>query len=184
VNSDVPAELADVVDRLLSKNPADRFRDAQEVERQLESILMQLQNRQRSSRIRWRRIWLRWRHVICKFAIMTGVIGICVMIGFGLAFWNISVVSTPIAVPTPLAEPLQRADSIRPVARAEQSETVSPSIITLPPDTFERDLAETRNLLDAISEHWNSRLEATERPDSESEKWSEQVNQILEQLNQ
>jgi len=115
---------------------------------------------------------------------MTGVIGICVMIGFGLAFWNISVVSTPIAVPTPLAEPLQRADSIRPVARAEQSETVSPSIITLPPDTFERDLAETRNLLDAISEHWNSRLEATERPDSESEKWSEQVNQILEQLNQ
>ncbi len=40
VNSDVPAELADVVDRLLSKNPADRFRDAHEVERQLEAILV------------------------------------------------------------------------------------------------------------------------------------------------
>ena len=49
VNSDVPAELADVVDRLLSKNPADRFSDAHEVERQLEAILMQLQNGQRSS---------------------------------------------------------------------------------------------------------------------------------------
>jgi len=178
VNSDVPAELADVVDRLLSKNPADRFRDAQEVERQLESILMQLQKGQRSSRIRWRRLWLRWRHVIRKSVMAAGLIGACVLIGFGLAFWNMP------KVPTPIVVPLQSVDSTPPVARAEQSETVSPSIITLPPDTFQQDLAETRNLLDAISEHWNSKLEATERPDSESEKWSEQVNQILEQLNQ
>ena len=178
VNSDVPGELAEVVDRLLSKNPADRFRDAQEVERQLESILLQMQNGQRSSRIRWRRTWLRWRHVIRKSTITVGVIGACVLIGFGLAFWNMPVVSTPIAVPS------QRADFIPPVANAAQSKTVSSSFITLPPDTFAKDLSETQNLVEDISVHWNTTQQADEPSDSDSDKWSEQVNEIREHLNQ
>jgi serine/threonine protein kinase len=89
VNSDVPAELADVVDRLLSKNPADRFRDAHEVERQLEAILVQLQSGQRSSRIRWRRTWLRWRNGVRRTVIGAGVI--CVLCDgrlWTISFWH------------------------------------------------------------------------------------------------
>ncbi len=180
VNSDIPAELAEVVDRLLSKNPADRFRDAQEVERQLDAILVQLQSGQRSGRVRWRRTWLRWRNVIRNSAMATGMIGICVLIGFGLAFWNMPAVPTPIAAPSPIAELTQRADSTPLVAPAEQPKTVSPSFITLPPDTFAQDLAETQQLLEEISAHWNTTQPATEQLGSESDKWSEQLNEIME----
>ncbi|MEJ7595621.1 MAG: serine/threonine-protein kinase [Planctomycetaceae bacterium] len=178
VNSDVPAELADLVDRLLSKNPADRFRDAHEVERQLESILIQLQNGHRSSRIRWRRIWLRWRNVIRKSAMAAGVIGICVLIGFGLAFWNMP------AVPTPRTEPLLRADSIQLEGESPRQQKSPLSIITLPPDTFEQDLAATQNLLNDISVNWNTSPLSSEQSGSESNRWSEQVSEILERINE
>jgi serine/threonine protein kinase len=168
VNSDLPAELAEIVDRLLSKNPADRFRDAQEVERQLDAILVQLQSGQRSRRVRWRRTWLRWRTVIRKSAMAAGVIGICVLIGFGLAFWNMPPVPSP------------KADSIPPVARVEQPKTASPSIITLPPDTFAQDLAETQQLLEEISAHWNTTQQVGEQSGSESNRWSEQISEIVE----
>jgi len=184
VNSDIPAELAEVVDRLLSKNPADRFRDAQEVERQLDAILVQLQSGQRSRRVRWRRTWLRWRNVIRRSAMAAGVIGVCMLIGFGLAFWNMPQMPSRIALPSPMAEPTQRTDSIPPVARAEQPQTASPSFITLPSDTFKKDLAETQQLLEEISAHWNTTLQGSEPLGSESDKWSEQISEIMEQFNQ
>jgi len=81
VNSDVPAELADVIDRLLSKSPADRFRDTTQLEHRLETILVQLQSGKRSSRLRIRRTWLRWRNAV-RYAVAALLIAtVCVAVG-------------------------------------------------------------------------------------------------------
>lgn len=55
VNSDVPPELAETIDRLLSKDPVSRFRSAQEVEQHLEFILVGLLAGRRSYRLGWNR---------------------------------------------------------------------------------------------------------------------------------
>ena len=166
VNSDVPAELADVVDRLLSKNPADRFRDAHEVERQLESILLQLQNGRRSSRLRWRRTWLRWRDVIRKSAIGVGAVSVCVMAGVAIAYWSMSPVQTPTSNPVPSA------------ADVQVSPPKSSSIITLPPDTFASDLEETQRLLEAIESKSNGQSQIRADLDIESDKWHNGLREV------
>lgn len=166
VNSDVPAELAEIVDRLLSKNPADRFRDAPELERHLDAILVQLQSGQCSRRVRWRRTWLRWRNGIRKSAMAAGVIGVCVLLGFGLAFWNMPPV------------PSITVDSLPPVAGGEQPQTVESSIITLPPDTFEQDLEETQRLLDEIHGSWK----ATNQYRQDTDMWSYELDELGEML--
>ncbi len=166
VNSDVPAELADVVDRLLSKNPADRFRDAHEVERQLESILLQLQNGQRSSRLRWRRTWLRWRDVIRKSALGVGAVSACVMAGVAITYWSMSPVGTPTSNPTPSPAVIQV-----PLPK-------SSPVITLPPDTFGPDLAETQRLLEAIESNWISRPHVRSEMESDSDKWHNELHEV------
>ncbi len=88
VNSEVPAELAEIVDCLLSKKPSERFRDAKEVELVLERLLMQLQNGHRSSRLRWRRLWLQWRATVGRTLIGVTVITACVFAGMSLSPWR------------------------------------------------------------------------------------------------
>lgn len=161
VNSDVPAELADVVDRLLSKNPADRFRDAHEVERQLEAILVQLQSGRRSSRIRWRRTWLRWRDGIRRSAIGAVVIFMCVMGGYGLSRFGLNSVESP------------KESDVRPLADNKSTGVVSAPVL-LPPDTFERDLAEIQSLLGTMEEHWKT----TPEPRQESDKWRHDLQEF------
>ncbi len=85
-------------------------------------------------------------------------------------------------VPTPIAVPAQRADSNPLVAPAEHPQTVEASIITLPPDTFEQDLAETQNLLEEIFAHWNTMLHASEQSGTESDNWNKQVSEILDHI--
>ena len=166
VNSDIPAELADVVDRLLSKNPADRFRDAHEVERQLESILLQLQNGQRSSRLRWRRTWLRWRDVIRKSAIGVGAVSVCVMAGVAMTDWSMIPGQTPTSKPVPGS------------AVAQAPLPKSSSIITLPPDTFAADLAETQRLLEAIESNGISDSHIKADSDINSDKWHNELHEV------
>ncbi len=84
VNTDVPAELADLIDSLLSKNPSNRYRDAETVEQRLDAILVQLQNGQRSRRRSWRRLWLRYRSVVQRGLLAVAGIFICVLLG---ALW-------------------------------------------------------------------------------------------------
>lgn len=166
VNSDIPAELADVVDRLLAKNPADRFRDAHEVERQLESILLQLQNGQRSSRLRWRRTWLRWRDVIRNSAIGVGAVSVCVMAGVAMTYWSMSPGQTPTSKPEPGS------------AVAQGPLPKSSSIITLPPDTFAADLAETQRLLEAIELDGISDSHIKADSDIDSDKWHNELHEV------
>ena len=165
VNSDVPAELADVVDRLLSKNPADRFRDATEVERTLEAILVRLQNGQRPGRRRWRRTWLRWRPAALKTAIGAGIVFACVMAGVALSRFGMTSVETPIVEVSP-------TDSIT------KSGSIPSALMTLPPDTFERDLAEARSLLETIEADSKVMLE----PSDNHDKWRSELDQLTELL--
>lgn len=165
VNSDVPAELADVVDRLLSKNPADRFHDAHEVERTLEAILVRLQNGQRSGRRRWRRTWLRWRRVVLRTSIGGGIVFACVMAGVALSRFGMTSVESPNAQAT-------LSDSIT------KSGSIPSAFIKLPADTFDHDLAETRSLLETIDADWKSTTKPPENPD----KWRSELNELTELL--
>ncbi len=171
VNRDIPAELAVVVDRLLSKNPSDRFRDAHEVERQLESILLQLQNGKRSSRLRWRRTWLRWRDLIRKLAMGGGAVSACVMAGVAITYWSMSPGKLPTADPVPSAA----------VAQVPPPK-LSPTI-PLPPDKFELDLAETQRLLEAIELNWNIQPSVSAEPNLEPDKWSIELLEVQRRLN-
>jgi eukaryotic-like serine/threonine-protein kinase len=151
INSDIPAELADVVDRLLSKKAADRFRDATETEQRLESILVQIQNGGRSHRIRWRRTWLRWRDVIRKSTIAVCGIAACVLAGVFLTRWQLNPDTT--AIITAEAAKSASVGTIEPPAPVSfvPIEQMRPAIeASLPPDTFEPDLAEIIELLDGL----------------------------------
>lgn len=88
VNSDVPPELADTIDRLLSKDPSHRFRSAHEVEQHLETILSRLQAGRRSYRIGWKRSWLRWRSTAIAGARNLAIVSGCILAGIGLSHWT------------------------------------------------------------------------------------------------
>ena len=94
VNQDIPAELAETVDQLLSKNPVDRFRNAHEVQQRLETILARLQNGKRGYQLRWRRRWSRWRGTVVKIVRDTAIVVACVIAGVGLSRWYWPVVKT------------------------------------------------------------------------------------------
>ena len=84
VNPDVPAELAEVIDRLLAKLPADRYRNAHDVGLRIEAILVQLQQGKRSYRLGWHRRWIRWRSVVRNAALGMAAVVACLVIGMGL----------------------------------------------------------------------------------------------------
>lgn len=162
VNTDIPAELADLVDRLLSKNPGDRYRDAEMVEQRLDAILVQLQNGQRSRRRSWRRWWLRCRSVVQRGLLAVIAICICVLLG---ALWATDQTTGKGRVNGNTGEdavlPMTTgnaaagnaaADGVAVLGEAFGVDTQSAArpLVYVPPDTFDRDLAETRRLLDAI----------------------------------
>ena len=59
VNAEIPAELAEVIEQLLSKKPADRFTDAKSVASRLDELLAELQRGGQLRRRNWKRRW--WR---------------------------------------------------------------------------------------------------------------------------
>jgi serine/threonine protein kinase len=96
VNPDVPIELAELVDRLLAKNPAERFATAQEVESHVASLLSDLQQGRRLRR----RGWLRhFRHRASSWkrsSIGVAAAILCMLIGATAThFW---VPRTPVLV--------------------------------------------------------------------------------------
>ena len=147
VNPDVPAELANVIDRLLSKNPAHRFRDAEHVERALDAILVQLQSGRRSNHLKWHRMLRRWRRVL-RFSI-TSVLaaGMFALLGFGTAYWFLR----DDRIESGSAEIMPVASS----ALAIEPVNSSSPVVLLPPDTFERDLCQLQDRLNNMESSWN-----------------------------
>lgn len=85
VNSDIPPELADTIDRLLSKDANHRFRTAQEVEQHLETLLSRMQAGRRSYRLGWKRGWQRWRPTVMTGLRNMAIVTACVLVGIGLS---------------------------------------------------------------------------------------------------
>jgi hypothetical protein len=137
----------------------------------LESILLKLQHGQRSSRPRWRRTWQRWRDVIRKSAMGVGAVSLCVMAGVAITYWSMS----PRQTLTSKVEPS--------AAFAEAPQPKPWPIITLPPDTFEQDLAETERLLDSIESHWSNTPDNSAGSDFASDKWSDELLEVQRLLN-
>ncbi len=151
VNADVPAELAEVVDRLLAKAPADRFRNAQELEQRLESILAGLQTGQRSNGRRWRRRWLRWQPSVTQTVRQLSVLAICVVAGIALARWTLPLPSTNTR--------LNEADAASPGPAtldsppgSSASTAATPSALS--PDNFMQELNHTRAAISQIENRW------------------------------
>ncbi|WP_010587313.1 serine/threonine-protein kinase [Schlesneria paludicola] len=162
VNHDVPAELAETVDRLLSKNPGDRYRDAREVEQRLSSLLAHLQQGRRSRRLHWHRRWLQRRSTIVNVVRQATIVTACLLGGIGLSRWFAPGPTNPTSPPViefprdspssptdPFALHLDRVNpSVHERVNAEQ-------LFTSAPDEWQRELDQTRTVLDAIENRWN-----------------------------
>jgi len=175
VNSDVPADIADVVDRLLAKNPADRFRNAHEVEQHLEGILLRLQNGQRSGRLRWRRTWLRWRSVVWKSLAVTAMIVVCGMLGATVATWRSDEKLASEVIP--MADVAPNPVPQQPVV----SETMpgSPSALPrLPKDTFQDDLSEIQSRIEAYEQSSFGSTSPQSRASPFADEWFDEINSV------
>jgi hypothetical protein len=123
VNPDVPIELAELVDRLLAKNPAERFATAQEVETHVAGLLSEMQQGHRLRRRGWLRHFRQRRVLAKRLAIGVAAAVLCMLIGAGV---------------TRLLAPQQ---TIALVDRV-------PSPPMIPQDTFASDITETRQWIE------------------------------------
>ncbi len=154
VNAEIPIELAEVIERLLSKKPQDRFPDAKAVAARLDELLSELQRGgqlRRRGRVRQAMQALRrWRRPL-----WLGGAGLaCVLLGIGASRWfGGTRGESPMAVPVTVAT--------TPAPVVEKPIPPKPSEpFHLGPDTYHRDLQQALDVLD--------RLDATETPNTNS----------------
>ena len=188
VNSDVPPEVADVIDRLLAKKPADRFRDAEEAEHRLEFILTQLQSGRQSQRL-WisrlwiSRLWRRQRHAFRMGFVAFAAVACCVAVGAALMRWNmdpslaanesIDVRSTLASYPSGVAG---KPDAVVDSSAAEAS--ASSSLILLPPDTFRADLNTVVWSLAGLESDWTESSGPMLPDESEWQNWGRGIGEV------
>lgn len=185
INHDIPGELAEIVDQLLSKDPDDRFRTAHEVEQRLESILAQLQNGKRSIGLRWRRSWLRRRSAVTAVLRNLSIIAVCVLLGIGLAHWHGATFRS--TETGRIGDQQSRARQ-----RSESTAVPSQSIVgeqlvaqefdpdasnAIPLDNFMNELNQVRSAVDAIDDGWNNTNTMASQLNSPSH-WDRELNQI------
>lgn len=185
INCDVPAELAEVVDRLLAKDPGHRFANSHEVVERLESILVNLQNGRRSPRLRWRRRWSRWgsaiRPTLGRLLVMSG----CLLAGIGLASWHWR--------PMPVNRNAETAgdgqtntndgSSVSAIApgdseAADSSTSEARVRSSLDGKIFVHELEETRRSLDEIEASWHRPSLPGFRESSADFDWRRELNRI------
>ncbi|MEZ6061711.1 MAG: serine/threonine-protein kinase [Planctomycetaceae bacterium] len=183
VNTEVPPELADVVDRLLSKNPAKRFRDANEVEQQLEQILVRLQNGTSARRPRWMRTWRRRRIFVQRAAFAIVSVTACVLAGLLIA--GSDLVQRPSRVTAASdRDRAQPAVSAAPPAETSFNRETS-LVIKFPPDGTEPNSEDTSRILQTLRLKLDSvagnSSQSTNKPDG----WTnelEEVRQMIDEL--
>ena len=193
VNRDVPGELADVIDQLLAKDPGDRFRNAHELELRLESILAHLQSGRRSSRLRWRRTWLRWRSTFGKAVVGVSAVVVCVLTGVGLTWWHLAGSMRSAGVnPSPstfeagvTGDAVLDRNFIPSGSQATESRLVSEGgfdLAVLPPDEFSRDLTEIRQSLGEIEIEWNRTQSTPPNESTTLSDWRQELFRITDAL--
>jgi eukaryotic-like serine/threonine-protein kinase len=143
VNPDVPTQLADIVDRLLAKDPAQRFATVQEVEARCAALLADIQQGRRMRQRTWLRRMNRNRDMIKRVGIGAAAAILCIGLGAGLARWW-----------APQVFGLHGQERSH-VANSSVSEVNPGSATDGPPlellrDTFSDDLRETKRRLQTI----------------------------------
>lgn len=87
INPEIPVELAEAIEKLLAKQPGDRFASASAVAARLDDLLSELQRggrlRRRSAVRRLLMIWRTWR----KSAMLAAAAIACVLAGAGITSW-------------------------------------------------------------------------------------------------
>lgn len=176
VNCDVPPEVADVIDQLLSKKPANRFRDASELEDRLETILARLQNGRRSNRLWITRAWRRQRNTIRMGVMVLTAVVCCVAVGAALMRWNMD--PSGAANGGAFATSISSSDSLRVTQTTDdvQASPVEktpalPPVILLPPDTFRADLSLTLAGLGDIESVWSQSFAPAPPDPTERQNW-------------
>ena len=169
INSGIPMELADVIERLLAKAPAERFDSARAVEARLSSILSELQQ---GGRLRRRSWWRRWSRVVRnwrKAAQLASAGVLCILLGVVLASGlrprggnpTMTAAAAPPGGNPEVAGtstralqniPLQPAGTLAPLIRAPQWGSVAVRQVDI--DTFEVDRSETARRITGLEESW------------------------------
>jgi len=144
VNADIPIELVEVIEQLLSKQPQLRFSDAKAVAARLDELLAELQRGGQLRRRNWKRRWLRAMHHWRGRLVLVGAGLACVLIGVGASHWlRGNGVSHQGPSPAPPAVSTDVTNSKTPSAP-------SSSRVPLEPDTFSQDMQEAREILGRI----------------------------------
>ena len=184
INREIPAELAEVVDRLLAKEPRQRFSNAHEVERHLESILARLQTGRSSFRLRWLRNWQRWKPSVRKITVNLTVIVACVVAGIGVSRWSLPTNPETADSNNSLAETATVPDEVdrrfslqqpeiqvrhpvdttprmkEGVSAVDVANNAPPPVF--PPDNFLNEVGEVQALIEGLEHRWNqSRMPET-----------------------
>ena len=150
VNREIPAELAEIVDQLLAKEPHQRFRDATAVEQTLESLLARMQNGKRAPHIRWRRSWRRWQKFVKQTVWISSISAACLLTGAGMTWWQLAGVRTSVSRTDRAGESATQPEAL-PSPEAENNAMTLPE---LPPDDFARGLNEVQNSMLRIEAEW------------------------------
>jgi len=194
VNSDVPLELAELVDRLLAKDPARRYASAAEVESRCAILLSDLQQGRRFRRRRKRRFQWLSRLFSRRAATVGGAALGCMLLGaWGARTWTIGSPQRPAplslrgtAEPPPTKVTVVKSPSVEVATKilARLQQPTLPGLqkptLEVPPDTFAQDLSETERLLAALEAERDHTLSSPKgKVDTQSE---DELNQLRAKL--
>jgi eukaryotic-like serine/threonine-protein kinase len=168
VNSAVPFDLADLIDRLLAKDPAQRFLHAREVESRCAALLADLQQGRPPRRRRFLR-WRRNRTLVKRLTIAAaGSLA-------GIVFMLVGAWLTRVFVP-PKPAPVVN----KPIDETPSVDVPTPPLRSVSRDTFDKDLLETRRLVEAAE---SPKTQGAARLDRTQDKqWQNDVDELRAKL--
>jgi serine/threonine protein kinase len=174
VNADVPIELAELVDRLLAKNPGERFATAHDVETHLAGLLSEMQEGRRLRRRSWWRHFRQRRSLLKRSGIGAAAALLCMLIGALVTQFLVPRPTIAVAEPPPpdtFARDLGEVDEL---LKAIESQTETASITVGGSDSAEwqMDVSELQSQLLTIEDSFGQRppTPATEAPPTTSER--------------
>lgn len=188
VNPDIPAELADVIDRLLSKQPASRFHDAKAVERHVASLLASLQNGRRSRRLWLKRAWRRRRYQIRLSLAAGSVVAMCLFAGAGLAVWNqdsssVNQIEQSAVTPALLQDSARATTDNSGHSKTENPNAArTPRLIIVPPDTFGPELTAVNEILDSIEGNERKVDSSAPTQNTDANEWTKSLRETERML--
>ena len=172
VNPDIPLELVEVIEQLLSKSPEQRYPTAKAVAARLDELLLEQQRGGQLRRRSWKRRWLRAIHQWRGRLLLAGAGLVCVLLGVGASHWFSG--TGAITQGLPSASPAVATETS---PTGKQNDKPSPSV-PLERDTFHKDLEEAREIL--------GRIEALDMPVSSppnDTKWDAEISDLRSRLN-